>query len=98
MKSFFTVDSKKLSCGIFLKAAGDPKLTEMAKLSEMQSQLRDKQRELLELQKHKLELELVATRQRIEEEEKKINLQTASVKMVSTWAMVEGFVQSFRFG
>ncbi|XP_055704060.1 uncharacterized protein LOC129802348 isoform X2 [Phlebotomus papatasi] len=65
------------------KAAGDPKLTEMAKLSEMQSQLRDKQRELLELQKHKLELELVATRQRIEEEEKKINLQTASVKMVN---------------
>uniref|UniRef100_A0A1L8DCG8 Pre-mRNA cleavage complex 2 protein Pcf11 n=1 Tax=Nyssomyia neivai TaxID=330878 RepID=A0A1L8DCG8_9DIPT len=65
------------------KTAGDPKLTEMAKLSEMQAQLRDKQRELLELQKHKLELELVATKQRIEEEEKKINIQTASVKMVN---------------
>ncbi|GAB0098150.1 hypothetical protein DMENIID0001_138570 [Sergentomyia squamirostris] len=58
-------------------AMGDPKLT------EMQAQLRDKKRELLELEKHKIELELAAMKQRIEEDEKKINLQAASVKMVN---------------
>lgn len=45
----------------------------------MQQQLRDKQRELLELQARKLELELIATKKRIEEQEKQLVLQTASV-------------------
>lgn len=45
----------------------------------MQAQLRDKERELLELRKRKLELELVATKKHIEEQEKQLNLQTASV-------------------
>ncbi|XP_059622586.1 uncharacterized protein LOC132265822 [Phlebotomus argentipes] len=68
----------------FLKnkvGTGDPKLTEMAKLSEMQSQLRDKERELQELQKHKLQLELVATQKKIEEEEQKLNMQMTSLQM-----------------
>ncbi|XP_055637701.1 uncharacterized protein LOC129776214 [Toxorhynchites rutilus septentrionalis] len=46
---------------------------------DMQQQLRDKQRELLELQARKLELELLATKKRIEEQEKQLVLQTASV-------------------
>uniref|UniRef100_A0A1Q3FY43 Pre-mRNA cleavage complex 2 protein Pcf11 n=1 Tax=Culex tarsalis TaxID=7177 RepID=A0A1Q3FY43_CULTA len=46
---------------------------------DMQQQLRDKQRELLELQARKLELELIATKKRIEEQEKQLVLQTASV-------------------
>lgn len=45
----------------------------------MQQQLRDKQRELLELQAKKLELELIATKKRIEEQEKLLVAQTASV-------------------
>ena len=45
----------------------------------MQSQLRDKQRELLELQKRKLELELAATKKTIEEQEKQLSQKTASV-------------------
>ncbi|XP_055614328.1 pre-mRNA cleavage complex 2 protein Pcf11-like isoform X2 [Uranotaenia lowii] len=46
---------------------------------DMEQQLRDKQRELLELKARKLELELLATKKRIEEQEKQIVLQTASV-------------------
>lgn len=46
---------------------------------DMQQQLRDKQRELLELQAKKLELELIATKKRIEEQEKLLVAQTASV-------------------
>lgn len=46
---------------------------------DMQQQLRDKQRELLELQAKKLELELIATKKRIEEQEKLLVVQTASV-------------------
>uniref|UniRef100_A0AAG5D028 Pre-mRNA cleavage complex 2 protein Pcf11 n=1 Tax=Anopheles atroparvus TaxID=41427 RepID=A0AAG5D028_ANOAO len=56
---------------MFLKAAG-PDAT-------MQQQLKDKHRELLELQKRKLELELFATRRHIEEQEKQMQLRTASV-------------------
>jgi pre-mRNA cleavage complex 2 protein Pcf11 len=50
-------------------------------VTDMQQQLRDKERELLELQKKKLELELAATKKRIEEQEKQLNLQTESVKV-----------------
>jgi pre-mRNA cleavage complex 2 protein Pcf11 len=52
-----------------------------AGVTDMQQQLRDKERELLELQKKKLELELAATKKRIEEQEKQLNLQTESVKV-----------------
>lgn len=38
----------------------------------MEAKLRDKQRQLLELQKRKLELELAATKQRLEEQEKQL--------------------------
>ncbi|XP_053697844.1 uncharacterized protein LOC128744695 isoform X2 [Sabethes cyaneus] len=51
---------------------------------DMQQQLRDKQRELLELQAKKLELELLATKKRIEEQEKQLILQTASVSKEPT--------------
>ncbi|XP_055540446.1 uncharacterized protein LOC129727068 [Wyeomyia smithii] len=51
---------------------------------DMQQQLRDKQRELLELQAKKLELELLATKKRIEEQEKQLVLQTASVSKEPT--------------
>ncbi|KFB43760.1 AGAP001271-PA-like protein [Anopheles sinensis] len=47
--------------------------------SSMHQQLQDKHRELLELQARKLELELFATKKRIEEQEKQLSLQTASV-------------------
>ncbi|XP_058118043.1 uncharacterized protein LOC131260360 [Anopheles coustani] len=47
--------------------------------SPMHQQLQDKQRQLLELQAQKLELELLATKKRIEEQEKQLSLQTASV-------------------
>lgn len=46
---------------------------------DMQQQLRDKQRELLELQNKKLELELMATRKIIVEQEHRLVLTTASV-------------------
>lgn len=39
---------------------------------DVQAQLREKQRKLLELQKRKLELELVATKKQIEEQEREI--------------------------
>ena len=52
---------------------------------DMQQQLRDKQRELLELQARKLELELIATKKRIEEQEKQLVLQTASVSKEVRW-------------
>uniref|UniRef100_A0A182QI56 CID domain-containing protein n=1 Tax=Anopheles farauti TaxID=69004 RepID=A0A182QI56_9DIPT len=45
----------------------------------VQQQLRDKHRELLELQAKKLELELIQTKKRIAEQEKQISIQTASV-------------------
>lgn len=45
----------------------------------MKAQLREKERELLELKKRKLELELAATKKHIEEQEKQLNLKTASV-------------------
>ena len=45
----------------------------------MAEQLRKKQCELLELQKKKLELELMATKKKIEEQEKQINQQASSV-------------------
>lgn len=45
----------------------------------MQQQLRDKQRELLELQARKLELELLTTKKRIMEQEKQLSIQTESV-------------------
>ncbi|XP_058062799.1 uncharacterized protein LOC131212794 [Anopheles bellator] len=43
------------------------------------AQLEEKRRELLELQTRKLELELLATRKRIAEQEKQLSIQTASV-------------------
>lgn len=43
--------------------------------SDMQAKLQAKQRHLLELQKRKLELELAATKQRLEEQEKQLNFQ-----------------------
>lgn len=46
----------------------------------MEAKLRDKQRQLLELQKRKLELELAATKQRLEEQEKQLTMQTEIVK------------------
>lgn len=49
----------------------------------MQAQLREKERELLELKKRKLELELAATKKHIEEQEKQLNLQAASVAPLS---------------
>lgn len=39
---------------------------------EIQKQLKDKERELLELQKRKLELELLATKKKLEEQEKEM--------------------------
>ncbi|KAG4070353.1 hypothetical protein HA402_006495 [Bradysia odoriphaga] len=45
--------------------------------------LRDKQRELLELQKRKLELELAATKKHIAEQEKQLQTKTAVVPTVS---------------
>lgn len=45
----------------------------------MQAQLRDKQRELLELQIRKLDLELAATRKQIDKQKKELSLQTASI-------------------
>jgi pre-mRNA cleavage complex 2 protein Pcf11 len=39
---------------------------------EIQKQLKDKERELLELQKRKLELELMATQKKLEEKEKEM--------------------------
>lgn len=45
--------------------------------------LRDKQRELLELQKRKLELELAATMKHIAEQEKQLQVKTANVTTVS---------------
>lgn len=51
--------------------------------TDMQAQLREKERELLELKKRKLELELAATKKHIEEQEKQLNLQTASVVPLS---------------
>lgn len=62
----------------------------------MQQQLRDKQRELLELQAKKLELELIATKKRIEEQEKLLVAQTASVTKEVCWKikLIEYFVKS----
>uniref|UniRef100_A0A182K1H3 CID domain-containing protein n=1 Tax=Anopheles christyi TaxID=43041 RepID=A0A182K1H3_9DIPT len=58
---------------MFLKANGpEPTIA-------MQQQLRDKQRELLELQARKLELELLTTKKRIMEQEKQLSIQTESV-------------------
>lgn len=48
----------------------------------MQSQLREKQRELLELQRKKLELELANTKKQIEQQEQQICIQTASVQVI----------------
>ncbi|XP_050071761.1 uncharacterized protein LOC126559634 [Anopheles maculipalpis] len=45
----------------------------------MQQKLRDKQRELLQLQARKLELELLTTKKRILEQEKQLSIQTESV-------------------
>lgn len=45
--------------------------------------LRDKQRELLELQKRKLELELAATKKHIAEQEKQLQAKTTNVTTVS---------------
>uniref|UniRef100_A0A182M518 PCFS4-like zinc finger domain-containing protein n=1 Tax=Anopheles culicifacies TaxID=139723 RepID=A0A182M518_9DIPT len=45
----------------------------------MQQKLRDKQRELLQLQARKLELELITTKKRILEQEKQLSIQTESV-------------------
>ncbi|XP_053671318.1 uncharacterized protein LOC128721574 [Anopheles nili] len=45
----------------------------------MQQKLRDKHRELLELQARKLELELLTTKKRIAEQEKQLSIQTASI-------------------
>lgn len=58
----------------------------------MQSQLREKQKELLELQKKKLELELANTKKQIEQQELQICIQTASVQQVNTF-----FFQLFFF-
>uniref|UniRef100_A0A182PRR4 Pre-mRNA cleavage complex 2 protein Pcf11 n=1 Tax=Anopheles epiroticus TaxID=199890 RepID=A0A182PRR4_9DIPT len=58
---------------MFLKANGpEPTIA-------MQQQLRDKQRELLELQARKLELELLTTKKRIMEQEKQLSIQTESI-------------------
>lgn len=66
-----------------------PKETVTPATNDMQAQLRDKQRELLELQKRKLELELVATKKRIEEQERENNMLTASVIAVSSCLKLE---------
>jgi hypothetical protein len=47
--------------------------------NDMADQLRRKQCELLELQKKKLELELLATKKKIEEQEREINQQANNV-------------------
>lgn len=54
----------------------------------MQDQLRNKQRELLELQKRKLELELAATKKHIEEQEKQLNMKTASIKPTVSFCLI----------
>ncbi|XP_053668555.1 uncharacterized protein LOC128718962 [Anopheles marshallii] len=57
---------------MFLKGNHEPTIA-------MQQKLRVKQRELLELQARKLELELLTTKKRIMEQEKQLNIQTESV-------------------
>lgn len=49
--------------------------------------LRDKQRELLELQKRKLELELAATMKHIAEQEKQLQAKTANVTVSHIYIM-----------
>lgn len=50
---------------------------------EIQKQLKDKERELLELQKKKLELELLATKKKLEEQEKEmVSFERSSTKFV----------------
>ncbi|XP_052868953.1 uncharacterized protein LOC128274711 [Anopheles cruzii] len=58
----------------FLNAGPEPTAT-----ATIHAQLEEKRRELLELQTRKLELELLATRKRIAEQEKQLSIQTASV-------------------
>ncbi len=50
--------------------------------------LRDKQRELLELQKRKLELELAATMKHIAEQEKQLQAKTSNVATVSRYNFI----------
>ncbi|XP_049279637.1 uncharacterized protein LOC125762019 isoform X1 [Anopheles funestus] len=57
---------------MFLKGNQEPTLA-------MQQKLRDKQRELLQLQARKLELELLTTKKRILEQEKQLSIQAESV-------------------
>lgn len=46
---------------------------------DVQAQLREKHRTLLELQKRKLELELVATKKQLEDQEREITLQATNI-------------------
>lgn len=57
--------------------------------------LRDKQRELLELQKRKLELELAATMKHIAEQEKQLQVKTANVTTVSLCGCTELRLENF---
>lgn len=60
----------------------------------MQAQLQIKQRELLELQKRKLELELAATQKHIEEKEKQLGIRTASISSANAGQPIELAVKS----
>lgn len=59
--------------------------------SDMNAKLQAKQRHLLELQKRKLELELAATKQRLEEQEKHLNFHADSTVITPSGSNISKF-------